>query len=172
MDCTNNFWKTIKTRRSIRRYSPEMVQKQDIVEIIEAATWAPSAHNRQTWDFIVTFDRSKIDLLSQRRYSRFLTSTPCAIIVTIHWDESTRKHLSIQNGSAATQNLLLAARAKGLGTCWIGDFDEDMIRNEFGLPNDRKVLAVIALGYPSHEDDFRDPPSRKPLDQVLHWERF
>lgn len=167
------FWTVVRTRRSVRRFARQEVSDDVLKLVVEAATWAPSSHNKQTWEFVVTRDRAKLDALSQRRFSRFLKEAPAAIIVLAPEHRNARaQFLFVQNASAAIENLLLAARAAGLGTCWIGDFDDGQIRELFQVPEGYRTMAVVAIGYPLSSEEFREPFGRRPLDEVLHWEKF
>jgi len=128
----------IFTRRSIRAYTSEPVSEEDLKVILEAAMNAPSASNRQPWHFIVVDDRSKLDAIMEvHPYSKMLAQAPLAIV------------------SAATENLLLAARALGLGTVWLGVYPrEDRVNGIsriFQLPAHVKPLAVVAVGHPAEE---------------------
>ena len=168
-----DFWEIIRTRRSIRRFSEREVPDEVLRQIVEAATWAPSSHNKQTWEFIVTRDREKLAALSERRFSKFLRGCPTAIIVLAPEHRSQRAQLLFtQNAAAATENLLLAARALGLATCWIGDFDDKQVHELFEVPAGYRTMAVVAVGYPQSEEDFRDPFGRRPLEEVFHREKF
>ncbi|HHY35890.1 MAG TPA: nitroreductase family protein [Firmicutes bacterium] len=169
----SDFWTMIRTRRSIRRFSDQEVPDDVLKQVVEAATWAPSSHNKQTWEFIVTRDKDKLAALSERRFSRFLKGCPAAIVVLAPEHRSPRaQFLFTQNAAAATENLLLAARALGLATCWIGDFDDKQVHDLFQVPPEYRTMAVVAVGYPQTEEDFRDPFGRRPLEEVLHWEKF
>lgn len=168
-----DFWTVIRTRRSIRRFSDRPVPDEVLNLIIQAATWAPSSHNKQTWEFIVTRDPEKLSALSERRFSRFLKGCPAAVIVLAPEHRSPRaQFLFTQNAAAATENLLLAARAEGLGTCWIGDFDPAQVRDLLRVPEGYRVMAVVAVGYPQSTGDFREPFGRRPLEEVIHREKF
>jgi len=127
----------IFTRRSIRAYTSEPVSEEDLKVILEAAMNAPSASNRQPWHFIVVM----------------LAQAPLAIVVC--GDTKVSSSYWQQDCSAATENILLAARALGLGTVWLGVYPrEDRVRGIsrlFQLPAHVKPLAVIAVGHPAEE---------------------
>ena len=144
----------IFTRRSIRAYTSEPVSEEDLKAILEAAMNAPSASNRQPWHFIVVDDRSKLDAIMEvHPYSDMLAQAPLAIVVC--GDTKVSSSYWQQDCSAATENILLAARALGLGTVWLGVYPrEDRVRGIsrlFQLPAHVKPLAVIAVGHPAEE---------------------
>jgi len=138
----------IKERRSIRKYEPKAVPEEKLTQILEAGRWAPSAGNSQPWQFIVVRDEEvKNELARVAAYGRFLAEAPVAIAVVI--DPRASNH-PVEDGAAATQNMLLAAHALGLGTCWIGSYGsgyEDRAKEVLGIPRDKRVLSLISLGY-------------------------
>lgn len=144
----------ILTRRSIRRYRPSPVPEPVIEELLRAAMHAPSARNEQPWHFIVVDDRELLDQIrNSHPYASMLSEAPLAIIVC--GDNS----LELSPGywpvdcAAATQNLLLAAHARGLGSVWLGVYPRtermEKIRDLFHLPQEVQPFAVIALGEPA-----------------------
>jgi len=142
----------ILTRRSIRRYTSKRVPKELTIELLRAAMSAPSASNEQPWHFVVIDDRKILDEIPRfHPYSDMLPEAPMAILVCVELIPE-REGFVVQDGSAATQNLLLAAHAKGLGAVWLGIYPlEERIegmRKLTHLPNHIAPLALIALGYP------------------------
>jgi nitroreductase len=165
----------IKGRRSVRRFCQDDVPGGLILELLTAASMAPSAHNRQPWEFLVTTDPAKRRLLAGRTYARHLEQAPVAIVASLRGVSRRSRMaqrmvwLGLQDVSAAIENLMLAAHALGLGTCWIGDFDEVVVREAFKIPADRMPVAVIALGWP---DGTPKAPKRKPVEDILVWESY
>lgn len=169
----------IKTRRSVRRYSDKSVSNELIEEIINAARFAPSAHNKQPWKFIVTRDKQKLSELSESSdYAKFLSSAPVAIIVCADYKNSPQREVDkkhfveyfcVQDTSAAIQNILLAAHGLGLGSCWIGDYDEEQLSNMFDIQMPYYPVGIVSLGF---TDKQPTAPKRKALDQVLCYEKF
>jgi len=142
------------TRRSIRKYTRDAVAEGDLKTILEAGMNAPSANNRQPWHFVVVDDRAKLNAIMQvHPYSRMLAQAPVAIGVCADTDISPQYWQ--QDCSAATENILLAARALGLGTVWLGVYPaQDRvsgIRSLLGLPENVQPMAIIALGHPAAE---------------------
>ncbi|MGI6705833.1 MAG: nitroreductase family protein [Clostridia bacterium] len=170
----------IKSRRSVRRYDMERTVEDEVIrKIIEYAGWAPSANNGQPWNFIVFRDPEKKRRIAERsRWAKFLPEVPVGIVVVTEFsrarevkEEKALRYFSIQDSAAAIQNLLLAAWAFGLGTCWIGDFDEEQLRDMFDIPEGHNAVGIIALGYP-HPEWKGTPRPRKPVDEILHFEKF
>jgi nitroreductase len=144
----------IKTRRSIRKFLDKPVSGEIIRELLEAAMFAPSAGNEQTWQFIVLDDRKFLDEVpSICATASMCRQAPLAILVC---DDSSLEKYSgfwVQDCSAAVENLLLAAHALGLGAVWIGVYPlqdrVDAFRRRLGLPEEINPFALVALGYPN-----------------------
>ncbi len=145
----------ILTRRSIRRYTSQGISGQLITELLQAAMSAPSAANEQPWHFIVIDDPKVLNEIPRfHPYSSMLPQAPVAIFVCVERIPG-REGSVVQDGSAATQNLLLAAHAKGLGAVWLGiyPFEERMqgMRKLMDLPDQMLPLALIVLGHPAEK---------------------
>lgn len=169
----------IQTRRSIRQFKPDPVPDELVWKVIEAAGFAPSAHNGQPWEFIVTRDNEKKRRLNEgRKYTRFLPDTPVVIVVCARFPDKPRdvpgekglRYMCIQDTAAAIQNMLLAAHALGLGTCWVGDFDDTQVKEMFCIPEPVAPVALVALGYPAQVPS--RTPQRRPVNETIHWEKF
>lgn len=152
MDAIEN----LLTRRSIRKFVDTPIDNKLIDKILEAAMYAPSARNTQAWNFVVINQRALLDKLSViHPYARMLKMAPLAILVcgdkTLEPNEA---YLSI-NCSAATQNILLAAHAMGLGSVWLGVYPrtERMapICDLLNLPADNMPVSLIAIGWPDEK---------------------
>ncbi|MEM0089177.1 MAG: nitroreductase family protein [Archaeoglobaceae archaeon] len=170
------FLRIIKTRRSIRRYSGKEIPEEEIRKILECAMQAPSAGNEQPWHFIVVRDKVKLKELSEiHPYGKMLSEASAAIVVCC--DPRLSKYelpMWIQDCSASTQNILLAARALGIGSCWLGVYPNESrmkpIAKALGIPEDIVVFSVISLGYPRSEDEFFEAERFK-VDRI-HYERW
>ena len=144
----------IFTRRSIRRYTSEPVAADDIKTMLEAGMNAPSANNRQPWSFIVVDERAKLNAVMEvHPYSRMLAEAPLAIIVC--GDTAISDRYWQQDCAAATENILLAARALGLGSVWMGVYPNEQrtsgVAALFGVPDPIKPLCIIAVGHPAEQ---------------------
>ena len=169
-------YEAIRTRRSIRSFRSEDVSDDAVERLLRAAMLAPSAGNQQPWRFIVVRDRDKLSRIPAfHPYCKMVTQVPVAIIVC--GDPSGKKWPDLwpQDCSAAVENLLLAARAEGLGTVWTGvyPFAERMagLRALFEIPEDIYPFAVIPVGYPKDSvESFKEKDRYRP--EMVHWESF
>jgi len=191
------FFDLVKNRRSIRKYKPQPVEKETIMKILEAAGQAPSAMNRQPWEFIVVsgewlkqlgysykavveeFTRSsymKDDsrIISNEEFIRFAAAyggAPLVIVVLVRKnDDPGEQKADLESACAAMENLILAAADLGLGTCWMtGPLrDEKSLRSILSIPDDREIVAVTPLGYPD-ENPRPLPRIDQELKQKIKW---
>lgn len=167
-------FEAIRTRRSIRRYKSDPVSDEDIAKILEAAHWAPSAANLQPWEFIIVKDsiikreiqtlveENRIETINTRGepwktgFSKYTTewisNAPIHIIVCADpaktaphvFGDETYKYAT----GAAIQNLMLAAHAIGLGSCWLTMFNKNKLKELLKIPKEIDVIGVITVGYP------------------------
>lgn len=162
----------IFTRRSIRKYTSETITSEQINLLLKAAMYAPSGANRQPWHFIVITDRALLDAVPEfHEYAAFLRQAPLAILVCAD-EKISRPGRWIMDCSAATQNILLAAHALGLGTCWIG-IQPEPARIEgfcklFNLPPEIQPVSLVAVGHPA---EVPDQPERFKPERIHtnHW---
>ncbi|MBN1919672.1 MAG: nitroreductase family protein [Anaerolineae bacterium] len=146
----------IMTRRSIRRYSGTPVQEALVTQLLETAMAAPSANNQQPWHFIVIDDRALLDAITKvHPYSQMLKEAPLAIMICGDTQLARHSQYWVQDCAAATQNVLVAARALGLGSVWMGCYPNEEraggLQRLFKLPDSVIPLALIAIGYPAEE---------------------
>jgi len=166
----------IRGRRSIRRFKDTPVKKEIIEELLGAAQMAPSAGNLQARDFVVVTDKTTKQKLARAALDQsFIDRAPVAIVAVANTERSSRIYRSrgelyaIQDATAGVMNLLLAAHSMGLGTCWVGAFDERAVSDLLGLTHRTTPVAIIPVGYP---DEKPSAPSRMDLDKVVHWETW
>lgn len=150
--------KTIFSRRSIRKYTPDLVSEEDIKTLLEAAMAAPSASNRKPWHLVVVTGRETLDKLADsHRYGKMLYDAP--LCVAVCGDTSTSERFWVQDCSAATENLLLAATALGLGAVWLGVHPSEErvadIREVLGIPEGVTPLNLVSIGHPAEEKEPR-----------------
>ena len=151
---------TIFTRRSIRRYTGQPVPDELIKELLEAAMCAPSAGNQQPWHFIVINDHKVIDEIPKyHHYAQMLGEAAAAIVVCCDVTLE-RSGLGFEDCSAATQNILLAAHAMGLGAVWLGisapGEEADPTQKLLNIPENIKPVSIISIGYPAEEKPRQD----------------
>ena len=166
----------LQTRRSVRAYRPEPVPADVLERVLQAARVAPSANNLQPWKFIVVRDeRLRRHLVALCCDQAFVGEAPLVIAAC---GLPTRGGIGGYASSMpvdvaiALDHLTLAAREEGLGTCWIGAFDHDGVRDLLGIPASVHVVAITPLGYPKRPDAFRPSGNRKPLDEIVCWDRY
>ena len=160
--------KTIFARRSIRKYTTKPVSKKDIKVMLEAAMAAPSASNRQPWHFIVVTDRQTLDRLARAHpYGKMLFEAP--LCITVCGDKTVSPRYWVQDCSAASENLLLAAAALGLGAVWLGVHPRksrvDSIKKVLKIPETIVPLNLISIGHPAEE---KEPRTQYDEPQVHH----
>jgi len=150
--------KAIFARRSIRKYTAELVSEKDVKTMLEAAMAAPSASNRKPWHFIVVTDRQTLDNLARAHpYGKMLLEAPLCIAVC--GDKTISSRNWVQDCSAATENLLLAATALGLGAVWVGVHPREErgnpIRKVLNIPENIVLLNLVSIGHPAEEKEPR-----------------
>lgn len=160
----------IMTRRSIRRYTSTPVPEALVTQLLEAAMAAPSANNQQPWQFMIIDDRSLLDAITKvHPYSQMLKEAPLALLICGDMQLTRHSQFWVQDCSAATENVLVAARALGLGSVWMGCYPNEEraggLQRLFGLPNSIVPLALIAIGYPAEE---KGPANRYNPERVHH----
>lgn len=163
-------------RYSCRAYDPDAtVSDDDIRAVIEGARLAPSACNRQPWTFVVVRDASARRTLLAKSRPAFLDA-PVLIVACGHHDTAwhrpadNKDHTDVDL-SIAIEHLCLAASAAGLGTCWVCNFDVEATRSLLNLPADVEPIALIPLGHALGGSNAPEK-SRKPLDEILRWEKY
>ena len=146
----------ILSRRSIRQYKEEAVPKELIDELLKAAMNAPSAKNEQPWHFVIIQDRKVLaEIPKCHEYAGFVKDAPAAIVVCADMKLAGNTPWWVQSCSAATENILIAAQAKGLGAVWVGIYPIDNrvkgIQDLLGLPQDILPFSLIPVGYPAEK---------------------
>lgn len=168
----------IATRVSVRSYTDEPVSDEDIQTLLRAAMAAPSAMNRQPWEFIVVKDRASLDSLAGKlRYAKMLEQAPLAIVVCAQTCFTNRDGEEVENmfwehdASAATENLLLAAHALGLGAVWTAASDpvrSAIVKEALGITGTVMPLCVVPIGHPAGVDE----PKDKWKPEKIHYNRW
>ncbi|MCE5252674.1 MAG: nitroreductase family protein [Actinomycetia bacterium] len=163
----------ILTRRSIRRYTDRPVADEVVVELLRAAMAAPSAQNQQPWQFIVVRDRSLLTKMAHvSRYSGMVGGAQAAVVVCGDLTNERSPGFWVEDCAAATQNLLIAAHALGLGAVWVGIYPRrervDRLRDLFKPPEEVIPFAVIPIGYPAENPG---PVDRFDRERV-HFDRW
>jgi len=161
-------FEAIKARRSIRAYRDEPVPEDKLLKVLEAARLAPSAGNRQPWRFIVVKDASKRRLLAHAADEQDFIAEAGVVIVVLG-DPAVSKRWYLRDPMIAVEHMVLEAVEQGLGTCWIGAFDEVEVKRMLRVPEGLAVICLLPLGFPDETPRAR---SRKPLAEVFHREEY
>jgi len=165
--------KAIQSRRSIRAYDSREVEEDKLVRVLDSGRLSPSAGNRQERRFIVIRDAKKRQSLSEAaRNQRFVAQAPVVIAACSVETEYTMScgQLAYPIDTAiAVDHMTLSAVEEGLGTCWIGAFDEKKVKEILNVPDNVRVVALLPLGYPSA---IPLPTSRKSLDEIVMREKW
>lgn len=169
-------FEAIQRRRSIRAYQSKPIPQEKIEKILEAARLAPSAANIQPWHFIiVTNPETRRKIAKTGRFAGFLAEAPVVIVGCGDMKASPKWH--VVDTAIAMQNMVLTATAEGLGTCWVGSFNEKEIKKLLNIPDRYKIIALLAIGYPREKLDLMSKVlhfirRRKKLNEIVSLERF
>ncbi|MCC7175370.1 MAG: nitroreductase family protein [Bryobacterales bacterium] len=157
----------LKTRRSVRSYLARPVPREIIEDVVDCGRLAASANNAQPWEFVAVTDgelRRKLANLAD--FGRFIADAPVCIVVLCRDSK-----YYLEDGCAATENLLLAARAHELGSCWVAGDKKPYAREICGLlgaPEGYRLISMVAMGYPAETGG----KEKRALPDVLHWDRY
>jgi len=164
----------LKGRRSIRRYRPDPVPQEMVMQLLEAGRWAPSASNRQPWDFIVVEDEAVRRRVAQHAAYTFIRwahveQAPLLIVLCGNARNPIYRQFLHEDVGLAGSQIMLQAAALGLGTCWIGGLDRKAIGDILKIPGHIEVVGLLTVGFP---DEDPEPPSRKPLEKIAHYDQY
>jgi nitroreductase len=160
--------KLLKKRRSFRSFNAKEITAKTIKELIDCARLAPSARNTQPWEFVAVTNPQTLQTLGALiENARFISQCSSCIVVLC---QDTKYYL--EDGCAATENILLAAADLGVAGCWVAGDKKEYAREVLQLlnaPAGLKLVSLVALGY---SDNKAAAPAKKALKEVLHWEKF
>lgn len=167
----------IKVRRSVRKYKDSPVDWDKIVQILDAGKFAPSAGNIQNWKFIVVRkDEVREKLAEAASAQEWMKQAPVHIVVAGEPEKAKRFYgtrgerlYTIQNCSAVVENMLLVATELGLGSCWVGAFDESRVKRALNMVEDAVPQAIITIGYKDEEPEM---PPRVELEHTVYLDRW
>ncbi len=164
----------VKTRRSIRSYINKPMEEEKLAKILEAARLSPSAVNFQPCSFIVVKDKVARQRLSTAYPRSWFIQAPVIIVACASpqqaWKRSDGEEFWKVDAAIAMQTLVLAATSEGLGTCWIGAFDEKKAKEALGIPENVRVVAMTPVGYAA--ENKAQVTERKPLEQIVHYDKW
>ena len=163
----------IQNRRSVRKYMDKPVEEEKLYRILEAARLSPSAKNGQNWKFVVVKDEeTRKRLVDEAIKQPFVGEAPVIIVCSGTEPDSIMKCGQPRytvDLSIATAYMILEAYEQGLGTCWLGSFDENKVKEILGIPEKVRVVAITPLGYPSETPS---PRPRKELREIVCFDKF
>ena len=162
-------------RHSVRAYIAKEIPTEKLDRVLEGGRLAPSAGNLQPWHFVVVTNQQKRSILSKGRFAKFLAESPVVIVGC--GDRASSPNWYMVDTAIALQNMVLTATSEGLGTCWVGSFDETQVKRLLGIPEKFKVVALLALGYPREELDLGSKVlhlfrRKRKIDKIVSLETF
>lgn len=164
----------LKERRSIRRYQPDPVPEEMVEQILDAGRCAPSASNRQPWSFVVVQDRAVLQQVAQHAayfFIRWAHVAEAPLLIALCGNAGSaiyRRYLHEDIGLAGGQ-MMLQAKALGLGTCWLGGLDREAIAATLKLPEEVELVGLLTVGFPAEEPP---PTPRKSLAEIVHYDVY
>ena len=162
----------MKGRRSIRAYDSKPIEKEKLEAVLEAARIAPSARNRQKWQFIVVTDPEVKEKMVDACNNQPSVQQAPAVIVACGQEPgfmSCGQPVETIDVSIAFSFIILKAYEEGLGTCWLGNFNKDKVKAVLNIPDGVSVVAVTPMGYPAENPDARP---RKSLEEIVSWDKY
>ena len=166
-----DLYEAIEKRYSVRAYEDRAIEEDKLNRVLDAGRRAPSAGNRQEWRFVVVRDAARRKAVAEAADQPFLAQAAAVIAVVSTLDRT--MSCGIPAGpvdcAIAIDHMTLAAVAEGLGTCWIGHFDQDKSRRVFGVPETMEIVELLPMGYPGVAPH---PKTRKSLEEVVNHEQF
>jgi nitroreductase len=157
----------LKTRRSVRVFRETSIDRAVVEDIVDCARLAATANNVQPWTFVAVDDPEvRTTIAGMTEWGKFIAQAPVCVAVLCR-----RTRYYLEDGSAATQNLLNAARAHGLGSCWVAGDKKPYatsLAELLGAPADTLLVSLVAIGKPAEDPS----PPKKPLRDVLRWNRY
>jgi nitroreductase len=160
-------FETIAKRRSVRRFTGEPVPSEDLLRIVDAGRMAATGHNKQPWDFIIVTDEETKEMITAR-CSQWMSAAGAIIVLVV--DPGSRWWM--EDGSAAAENILLAATELGYGSCWVEGTmlpHEEYFKEQLGIPLERRILTLIPIGVP---EAWPGEKGKRELADVVHWQRW
>jgi nitroreductase len=165
MDCVEE----ILNRRSIRKFKNKAVSDEIINNILEAGRLAPTATNQQPWYFVVARNQQEKEAFSFGGFNKFVNDADFIILGVYKKSEVIIEKLSIMDVTIALQNMVITAKVQGVGSCWMGAFDENKLRSILNLPDECMPVGAVAFGLPNEQPK---QPSKKQLNEIVHFNKW
>jgi nitroreductase len=169
------FYDVILKRKSVRKYDPEPIPEKILKKILEAGRIAPSAKNIQPWRFIVIKDPEMKKKVAEACNNQMFMAEADVIVCGCALEKIAYGRMGGSLNSypidlaIAFDHMILAATSEGLGTCWIGAFSEEKVKEVLGVPKDVRVVALTPIGYPAEEPKGRP---RKELKEIVSYDKY
>ena len=163
----------IRERRSVRAYQSRAVPDDKLMNVLEAARLAPSAGNRQAWKFVVVKDAAKRKAIARAAANQYFVGEAPVVIAAVALQPDRIMSCGVPSYAVdlaiAVDHMTLVAVDEGLGTCWIGAFSQEEVRQILNVPKQYKVVALLPLGFPA---DRPGPKLRKSLEEIVSYDTF
>lgn len=162
-------WEAIVKRRSVREYLPKEIPQETLIKIVDSARLAASARNEQPWEFVVVTDRDKKGRIARISDPNGAFMAEAGAVIAVFCLDS---KYYLEDGSAATENILIMAADLGLGSCWVAGDKKPYCReisDLLGVPKEYKLVSLVSLGYPKNSPKVI---SKRKVEEVLHWQAF
>ena len=159
----------------MRSYRPAAVEQDKLMRVLEAGRLSPSARNAQNRKFVVVQDAATRQALQAASGQAFVGQAP-VVIAVVTTEPQRMMYCGVPAGpvdcAIAIDHMTLAAVAEGLGTCWVGHFEQDACRTILNIPDDAQIIELMALGYPAADAAAPKAKPRKPMDELVCWEKY
>lgn len=165
-----NLFEAIAVRRSVRAYQDKPVEREKLESIFAAVRLAPSARNAQEWRFVLVTDPELRSKVAAAGAPPFLKDCPVIVVACAITDRRIMRCGEAAypiDLAIAIDHLTLAAAAMGLGTCWIGSFESESVREALGIPEGVPIVELVALGYPADEAPHTVDKRRLSVDEIV-----
>ena len=163
----------VARRCSVRAYEDKPIEQDKLDRVLEAGRVAPTARNRQEFRAVVVRDAGLRAKLAEAAGQEFIAQAP-VVIAMVGLTPDATMHCEVPTDpvdcAIIIDHMTLAAVAEGLGTCWIGHFEQDACRKILGIPDTAKIIELLPMGYPAGPPKMDKP--RKPLDEIVSYDKF
>jgi nitroreductase len=173
-----DFYEVVRTRKSVRSFQKGPIPEEVLSRVLEAARVAPSGSNRQPWRFVLVKDETlKKKMISACNNQKFIAEAPLIVVacgqkLPLNRGGYMGEMSMLLDVAIAFTHLILAARAEGLGTCWIGAFNNDEVKKLLEIPDGYEVVATTPMGYPSYSGAFSETNNRRSLNEIVSQNKF
>jgi nitroreductase len=166
-----------KKRYSVRNYLPKQIDEGKLFKVLEAGRVAPSAVNIQPWHFVILRNEESKKKIYPAYRREWLKEAPILIVVcgdhSVSWKRSDGKDYCDVDISITVDHMTLQAAELELGTCWVCNFDKNKVSEALNLPEKIEPIVILPLGYPADTVDVdRHTQKRRPIESILHWEKY